>query len=190
MPVKWWFSSYDQFRRWQTLEEGHYNKPDLTKVQLLPSWRKKSRYVLGWTYRVNVIHLQELRGENARLKSEVSSIKWVKRTVAWPLCVCGGWSHKICQPSTSATYCRCLYDQLVHETPHEQFSEKRVQLLKSQLHLLERQVYIPSVSTILFVCVCVCVYFTDGSSKPSTAIKSTGAHWYGSTLGLHTGRQL
>lgn len=37
-------------------------------------------------------------------------------------------------------YVRSLHDQLVHELPQENFSEKRVNLLKSQVVQLERQV--------------------------------------------------
>ncbi len=76
----------------------------------------------------NIFSMQELKQENAALKKELSDIRWVLIYVCMSiLCV-------IC------SYNRAVHKQLIHEAPQENFSEKRVNLLKSQIFQLERQV--------------------------------------------------
>ena len=59
--------------------------------------------------------------------------------------------------------CRSLYKQLVEEVPVEKFDERRVNILKSQVIQLERQVRdfialkCKVISTMVFYCMpCVC----------------------------------
>ena len=40
----------------------------------------------------------------------------------------------------TCSFSRVLHEQLIHELPEERFTEKRVNLLKSQVAQLERQV--------------------------------------------------
>ena len=49
--------------------------------------------------------------------------------------------------AASSSQCRSMHEQLVHESPEENFSEKRVNLLKSQILQLERQVRLYAIST-------------------------------------------
>ena len=44
--------------------------------------------------------------------------------------------------NSSCTVYRLLHEQMLHENPHETILEKRVNILKSQLFQLERQVII------------------------------------------------
>ncbi len=71
--------------------------------------------------------LQELKRENSVLKKELADIKYMHVSV----CI---------HHSNISIHRRALHEQLIHESLQENFSEKRVNLLKSQLFQLERQV--------------------------------------------------